>query len=100
MAQPATPPGASPPRFDYLGCVTGVVGLILINFALNQAPLVGWGTPYIYLLFISGVITTAFFIYAEFKLTDNPLVPVRGLQPQALLTLGCVAAGWASHGIW
>lgn len=25
---------------------------------------------------------------------------MRGLQPQALLALACIAAGWASHGIW
>ncbi|KAF2670531.1 YOR378W-like protein [Microthyrium microscopicum] len=100
LAKPATPPGVRPPTFDWIGCITGVSGLILINFALNQAPLVGWNTPYIYFTFILGFLIIIFFIYAEFRVTGDPLVPVRGLQPQAIMALGCIAAGWASHGIW
>lgn len=43
--------------------------------------------------------TIAFF-FIEMHIAKFPLLPMRGLQPQALLTLGCIAAGWASHGIW
>jgi hypothetical protein len=98
MATPVRPPGMAPPRFDWIGCVLGVTGLILVNFALNQAPIVGWNTPYIYLLFISGLTIFGFFIYAELRMTDQPLVPVSGLKQTALMTLGCIAAGWSSHG--
>jgi MFS family permease len=100
MAQPAAPPGQSIPKFDFLGCATGVTGLLLINFALNQAPLVGWGTSYVYFLLIIGIIMTVAFFCIELFLAKSPLLPMRGLQPQALLTLSCIAAGWASHGIW
>jgi predicted MFS family arabinose efflux permease len=100
MAQRAQIPGQPAPTFDWLGCITGVTGLILINFALNQAPMAGWKTPYVYFMLILGIICTAAFFYVEFYLTDQPLIPVRGLQPQAILALACIAAGWASHGIW
>jgi predicted MFS family arabinose efflux permease len=93
-------PGQPKPKFDYLGCFVGVSGLILINFALNQAPLVGWGTQYVYFILIIGIILTCGFFYIELYMTDQPLLPVRGLQPQAILALACIAAGWASHGIW
>jgi len=100
MASPAAPPGQSIPKFDFLGCATGVTGLLLINFALNQAPLVGWKTSYVYFLFIIGVLMTVAFIFVELFLAKSPLLPMRGLHPQALLALACIAAGWASHGIW
>ena len=40
---------------DAPGCVTGVVGLVLINFAFNQGPVVGWPTVYVYVLLIVGM---------------------------------------------
>jgi hypothetical protein len=83
-----------------LGCLTGVSGLILINFALNQAPIVGWAVPHIPSLLVLGCLITVGFFYVEFYVAKNPLFPARGLQPQALLALACIAAGWASHGIW
>jgi hypothetical protein len=96
-----TPTGAlaASRELDYLGCVTGVSGLILINFALNQAPLVGWAVPYIPSLLVLGCLITLGFFYVEFNVAKNPLFP-RGLQPQAILALACISAGWASHGIW
>lgn len=33
-------------EFDALGCATGVSGLVLFNFAWNQAAVVGWQEPY------------------------------------------------------
>jgi predicted MFS family arabinose efflux permease len=93
-------PGMSIKQFDFFGCITGVSGLLLINFALNQAPMVGWSTQYVYFILIIGLILTSGFIYIELNMTNHPLVPIRGLQPQAVLTLACIAAGWASHGIW
>ena len=100
LAIRAGPPGAPPPKFDYTGTFTGVSGLILINFALNQAPLVAWKTPYVYFILIIGVLMTSFFILVELKTAESPLLPLRGLQPIAAFTLACIAAGWASHGIW
>ncbi|OCL12676.1 MFS general substrate transporter [Glonium stellatum] len=91
---------SQPPTFDFLGCFTGVSGLILVNFAWNQAPLVGWSQPYIYSLLIVGLISLAGFLYVELHVATHPLVPLRGLQKEAGFTLACIAAGWGSHGIW
>jgi MFS family permease len=87
-------------KFDYLGCISGVSGLILINFALNQAPIVGWAVPYVPVLLVLGFLIILGFFYVELYVAKNPLFPARGLQPQALLALACIAAGYASHGIW
>lgn len=91
---------ADRPTFDYLGCVTGVTGLVLINFALNQAPLIGWGEPYIPTLLVLGFLSMAAFVWVELYFTSHPLIPIRGLQLDAAFALACIAAGWGSHGIW
>lgn len=86
--------------FDYWGCFTGVSGLILVNFALNQAPLVGWTMWYIPSLLILGCAFLWTFVIVELNFTKDPLIPIRGLGKDAYFALGCIAAGWGSHGIW
>lgn len=88
------------PRFDYWGSLTGVSGLILINFALNQAPLVTWANPYIGTLLGVGCLFMVAFVLVELYATDYPLIPIRGLSKDAIFALTCIAAGWGSHGIW
>jgi MFS family permease len=100
LAVRAGPPGGPTPKFDYYGTITGVVGLILINFSLNQAPLVGWQTPYTYFILIFGIMITGCFVFIELRLAESPLIPFRQLKLNAVFTLACIAAGWASHGIW
>ncbi|RDW76911.1 hypothetical protein BP6252_04964 [Coleophoma cylindrospora] len=100
MAMLDFPPGVTKPTFDYLGCFTGVSGLLLVNFALNQAPLAGWSEPYVYSLLITGFLLILAFFCVEFSYSPHPLLPVRELYPQAWILLACIAAGWASHGIW
>ncbi len=90
----------SAPAFDWLGTATGVTGLVLVNFALNQAPLVSWGTPYIPTLLAAGVLSLVAFVWVELRWAAHPLIPVRGLHAGAVFTLVCVFAGWSSHGIW
>jgi MFS family permease len=87
-------------RFDWAGAVTGVAGLLLINFALNQAPIVGWQEPYIYALLILGVLLLVAFVWIELKHAHQSLIPLRGLQMKAVFSILCVFAGWSSHGIW
>lgn len=100
-AAPHTPPSPQQkPTFDFLGCATGVSGLVLINFALNQAPIVGWQTPYIPILLAVGLLSTTAFIYIELHVVKHPLIPLRGLHVDAIFALACIAAGWGSHGIW
>jgi MFS family permease len=87
-------------QFDLLGALTGVGGLILINFSLNQAPITGWDSPYIGTLLGIGVLLICAFVYIELRVARYPLVPLKGIRRDAGLTLTCVAAGWGSHGIW
>ena len=89
------------PTFDWTGTLTGVSGLILLNFALNQAPIVGWSEPYIAPLLVLGILFLIAFIYVELHpTTTQPIIPLRGLQRNAAFTLACVFTGWSSHGIW
>lgn len=88
------------PSFDYWGTITGVSGLVLINFALNQAPLVTWANPYIGTLLGVGCLFMVAFILVELYATEHPLIPIRGLGRDAVFALTCIVAGWASHGIW
>lgn len=86
--------------FDSLGAFTGVAGLILFNFSWNQAPLVGWQEPYIYVLMIVGILLLAAFFYVESRVATHPLVPVKTLSKSVIIVLTCVALGWATFGIW
>ncbi|RMY45729.1 hypothetical protein D0865_09732 [Hortaea werneckii] len=86
--------------FDFLGCVTGVSGLILFNFAWNQAAVVGWPTVYTYVLLIGGLLLLAAFAIVETRFSEHPLVPLNGFKGEAALALGVIAAGWGSFGIW
>ena len=87
-------------EFDFLGCITGVSGLILFNFAWNQAAVVGWATVYTYVLLIVGILFLAAFVVVEMRFSKNPLVPLNGFKGEAALALGMIAAGWGSFGIW
>ncbi len=95
-AQPSRPHN----EFDFLGAVTGVGGLVLLNFGLNQAPITGWDCPYIGVTLGLGVLMMCAFVYIELKVARHPLIPLKGIKKDAALTLACIAAGWASHGIW
>lgn len=86
-------------KFDYWGSLFGVSGLVLINFALNQGPNVGWKTPYVYILLIVGVISMVVFFLVEKKVED-PLVPSSVLKGDIAFILGCIAAGWSCFGVW
>ncbi|TVY29781.1 Efflux pump [Lachnellula hyalina] len=86
-------------RADIAGCITGVSGLVLINFAWNQAPVVGWSNPYVGVLLIIGIILLGIFGQIE-KRATFPLVPFSSMTPDLGFILGCVACGWAAFGIW
>lgn len=61
------PTEGSKPIFDFAGTLTGVTGLILLNFAWNQDAVVGWHVPYTYALMIVGILFFAVFCYIEVK---------------------------------
>lgn len=85
-------------RLDALGAVAGVSGLILINFAWNQAALVGWQNPYTYVILIIGFIVLGIFGYIE-RNAKCPLLPRSVFTGDLAWVLSCIAAGWSSFGI-
>ena len=86
-------------RLDLIGTITGVVGLVLFNFAFNQALVVGWSTVYVYVLLIVGFLFIVTFIYSEGRALF-PLLPTSVFHLSGTLILLCLAFGWASFGIW
>jgi MFS family permease len=86
-------------RIDVAGSVTGVLGLVMINFAWNQSPIVGWQTPYIYILLIAGFMLMGAFAVIESR-ARFPLVPFNYMNADVGFVLGCMALGWSSFGIW
>lgn len=104
---------------DVPGCLTGVSGLILINFAWNQGAVVGWETVYVYVTLLLGILAMGAFckwrsdstnriarrscgasiVWVE-KKAAYPLVPLKDLSREIILILVAVGAGWSSFGIW
>jgi MFS family permease len=86
-------------RLDLAGSFLGICGLVLINFAFNQGPVVGWNTQYVYFSLIIGVILLVAFYFVE-RQTMHPLVPFEVLGGETAYVLLCVGVGWSSFGIW
>jgi MFS family permease len=86
-------------RLDIFGILTGVPGLVLINFAWNQGPIFGWPTVYVYVLLIVGFLLMVAFFFIETS-TSCPLLPIHSLSRETGFVLGCIAAGWSAFGIW
>lgn len=85
--------------FDWPGSVSGVSGLILINFAWNQGPNVGWNTLYVYVLLIVGFMCMGVFAWTSLWVKE-PIVPRECLKGETIFVLGCMAAGWSCFGVW
>ncbi|RJE22314.1 hypothetical protein PHISCL_05358 [Aspergillus sclerotialis] len=108
LVVPVTPvPSNSEPRgssiwqrVDIFGSITGVAALVLFNFAWNQAPVVGWQTPYTYFIMIIGILIFLIFVLIEKGVSQYPLIPFGSLRIESLFTLACISAGWSSFGIF
>ncbi|KAL9087042.1 MAG: hypothetical protein Q9165_006870 [Trypethelium subeluteriae] len=87
-------------EMDLVGATLGIAGLVLFNFAWNQAPAVGWQRAYVYVTLILGLLALAAFFYIEFRVARTPLIPFHAFSTDVAFVLGCVAAGWACFGIW
>ncbi|KAL9622714.1 MAG: hypothetical protein Q9160_003024 [Pyrenula sp. 1 TL-2023] len=96
----AGPADVSLKELDPLGAITGVGGLVLIDFAWNQGPTAGWQVPYVYILLIVGFVLVAAFFWIETRVSKYPLIPMKYLPPLSAFVFGCIAAGWSSFGIW
>jgi MFS family permease len=87
-------------ELDILGSMLGVIGLVLFNFAWNQGPSVGWDRPYVYVILIVSLGILAAFFFVESKISKYPLLPASAFSKDTSLVFACIAAGWASFGIW
>ncbi|KAJ5557066.1 major facilitator superfamily-domain-containing protein [Penicillium frequentans] len=85
---------------DLFGAAIGITGLVLVNVAWNQAPIVGWQTPYVYVLLIVGILFLVAFFIVEIRYIENPILPIKAFTSDVSFVLGCVACGWASFGVW
>ena len=84
---------------DLTGMLLGLSGLLLFNVAWNQGPVVGWQTPYTYILLIIGLLLMIIFFIHESR-APHPLIPIHALGAATVFVLICIAAGWAAFGIW
>ncbi|KAK9371394.1 major facilitator superfamily domain-containing protein [Lipomyces kononenkoae] len=63
-------------KVDYAGVALGLGGLLLFNIVWNQAPSVGFGTPYvIVMLVLSVLLITSFFVW-ESRFASEPIMPL------------------------
>ncbi|KAI7334621.1 MFS general substrate transporter [Hortaea werneckii] len=87
-------------ELDLVAATVGIAGLVLFNFAWNQAPIVGWSSPYVIVCLILGVLLIPVFFYLEITTSTNPLIPFSALNSTNAFVLSCIACGWANFGIW
>jgi len=87
-------------QLDGNGMLLGVSGLVLFNFAFNQAPIVSWSTPYTYFVLIIGSMLFAAFVWYEYVAAKYPLIPISAMKATTNFALGCTGAGWGCFGIW
>lgn len=85
---------------DIPGGLTGVTSLLLFNFAWNQAFVVGWQEPYVYVCLILGVLVGVVFFYIELNWAKLPILPLAAFNSDIAFVFGCTATGWACFGIW
>ncbi|GJC84903.1 drug resistance protein YOR378W [Colletotrichum liriopes] len=83
-------------ELDIPGAVTGIVALVLFNFAWNQAPIDGWKTPVVLVPLILGLILFAAFAAIEFKFAPMPLLPFDVVNADVGFVLAAVVCGWAT----
>ena len=96
---PADELGDDRPELDVLGALLGVGGLVLVNVAWNEAPIVGWQQPYIIVILIVGLLVLGGFVWHE-RRVRTPLLPPGIIDATAFRVLVCVGLGWASFGVW
>lgn len=87
-------------ELDIPGAITGVTALVLISFAWNQAPIVGWQEPYLWIALIVGVLLATLFVLIEKYYAPKPLIPFYALSSDVTFILVVGACGWSCFGIW
>ncbi|KAF2734068.1 MFS general substrate transporter [Polyplosphaeria fusca] len=85
---------------DVPGGITGVTALVLFNFAWNQAVVVTWKQPYVYVCLILGILFAIAFFLIEIYWAEFPLLPLSAFNSDIAFVFACTATGWACFGIW
>ncbi|MEU9137823.1 MFS transporter [Streptomyces sp. NPDC048404] len=84
---PAPGRRARPGRMDPAGVVLGVVGLLGVTGALNEAGSAGWSSPKVLTLFAGGVVSLAVFVAVELRLDKGAVLRPEGRRPLLPLSL-------------
>ncbi|KAI9740311.1 MAG: hypothetical protein M1834_004889 [Cirrosporium novae-zelandiae] len=63
-------------NIDWIGAALGTGGLILFNVAWNQAPAVGWSTPYEIAIVCLSIFVLILFTLWESKFAHTPILPL------------------------
>lgn len=87
-------------EMDVPGAFTGITALVLINFAWNQAPIVGWAESYIIVTLLLGLALIPAFFYLELHISPTPILPIDVFTSSNAFVLACIACGWGNFGIW
>ena len=93
-------PRLSLKRFDYIGTFLGVTGLILFAFAWNQASVVGWQQPYVYVLLIVGIALIVAFAFSQSHVSTPVLPNSLWLRKGFTGIVTAMFFGWMSFGIF
>ncbi|KAJ5521133.1 Major facilitator superfamily domain general substrate transporter [Penicillium fimorum] len=100
---PREPPVDRHGKVDCIGSALGTSSLILFSFVWNQAPSVGWSTPYEIVLLISSIILFGGFLLWEKKYAAEPIMPLDIFKaPSFLMLLFVVLLNYMAVGtlIW
>ncbi|KAJ5801811.1 uncharacterized protein N7518_003879 [Penicillium psychrosexuale] len=84
---PREPPVDRHGKIDCIGSALGTSSLILFNFVWNQAPSVGWSTPYEIVLLISSIILFGGFLLWERNYAAEPIMPFDIFKAPSFLML-------------
>jgi hypothetical protein len=87
-------------ELDAHGAITGILGLVLFNFAWNQAAISGWGSPECITTLVLGVACMLLFAWIEMQWAPAPLIPFQALNSAHAFIVLAIFGGWASFGIW
>jgi EmrB/QacA subfamily drug resistance transporter len=66
----------SAPRLDPVGALLSIIGLVLLLWAIIEAPTEGWTDPVVVTSFFAGVLVVATFVAWELH-SDHPMLDVR-----------------------
>lgn len=86
-------------RFDYLGALAGIAGMVLFDVAFTQASGIGWSPPHTYILLAIGTVLVVVAILVDTRVED-PLVPIKALKWDVLIIVLCVNFGFLSFVVW